>query len=102
MDDTIRQRLQAGDIHPSGPLWGMGEPASQGEARALEFSVLQDYREWQLGLEQHGLEQQRRALRLMIRSFEWEFTSHNQLHLRFALPSGAYATSVVRELVSPS
>ena len=102
IDDTIRARLQAGDIHPSGPLWGRGEPATQGDARVLELNLLQDYLPWRQGLEQHGLEQQRRALRLMIRSFEWEFTSHNQLHLRFALPSGAYATSVVRELVSPS
>jgi tRNA pseudouridine13 synthase len=100
IDEAIRQRLQTGDIHPSGPLWGKCELASQGDARAIELYALQDYREWQQGLEAHGLESQRRALRLLVKDFQWEFTDQDVLHLDFALPSGAYATSVVRELVT--
>lgn len=100
VDDSIRQRLHNGDIHPSGPLWGRGQPAAQAEARALELTVLEPYRVLRHGLEQHGLEQQRRALRLPVSDFQWEFAGQDLLHLRFALPSGAYATSVARELVS--
>jgi tRNA pseudouridine13 synthase len=100
IDDSIRQRLLTGDIHPSGPLWGRGEPATQGEAKALELKVLEPYHQLRQGLERHGLEQQRRALRLPVSNFQWEFAGQDLLHLRFALPSGAYATSVVRELVS--
>lgn len=100
IDDSIRQRLHTGDIHPSGPLWGRGESTIQGDARALELAILEPYRTLRQGLEHHGLEQQRRALRLTVSEFQWEFVDHDSLHLRFALPSGAYATSVARELVS--
>lgn len=100
IDDAIRQRLQSGDIHPSGPLWGKGDLASQGEARALELQVLHDYPKWRKGLEHHDLTPQRRALRLPVRDLEWKFTKPTELQLQFALTSGAYATSVVRELVS--
>lgn len=99
IDNSIEQRLQSGDIHPSGPLWGKGEPATQGEARTAELHALRDCRQWMQGLEAHGLEQQRRALRVLVKEFEWAFDAQDELHLSFALPSGAYATSVVRELV---
>jgi tRNA pseudouridine13 synthase len=100
IDDVIRQRLQNGDIHPSGPLWGRGEIATQGEARSVELHALRDCQQWRQGLEAQGLEAQRRALRLIVQAFDWEFTDQGELHLSFALPSGTYATSVVRELVS--
>ena len=100
IDDSIRKRLQAGDIHPSGPLWGKGELATHGEARAVELQALQDCRAWRQGLEDHGLLPQRRALRLLPGAFEWEFSHQDDLRLCFTLPSGAYATSVVRELVT--
>ncbi|MGB6354953.1 MAG: tRNA pseudouridine(13) synthase TruD, partial [Steroidobacteraceae bacterium] len=32
VDDELRRRLSLFDIHPSGPLWGRGLPASQGQA----------------------------------------------------------------------
>lgn len=98
IDESIQQRLACGDIHPSGPLWGKGELASQHEARALELQVLQDFQTWCQGLDAQGLEQQRRALRVLPRELSWQFAG-NQLRLEFSLPSGAYATSVARELV---
>ena len=100
IDDGIKQRLQSGDIHPSGPLWGKGELASQGEARAVELHALRDCLEWRQGLEAHGLQMQRRALRLLPNDFEWQFSNQKVLYLSFTLPSGSYATSVARELVS--
>jgi len=102
IDDAIAQRLHSGDIHPSGPLWGKGELATRGEARAVELQALHDCREWRLGLEAHELQPQRRPLRLLVSDLQWEFSGQNVLHLSFALPSGAYATSVVRELVEQS
>ncbi len=100
IDDSIRKRLQSADIHPSGPLWGKGDLGSRGEARAVELQALRDRLEWRQGLEDHGLQPQRRALRLLPNAFKWEFSNQNELHLSFTLPSGAYATSVVRELVA--
>lgn len=98
IDENILQRLARGDIHPSGPLWGKGPLATQGEAQLLELQALQDFSVWQKGLEHYGLEQQRRALRLLVGNLQWEWQDGDVLQLTFTLPSGAYATSVVREL----
>src|ERR1700721_1301360 len=37
VDDELRQRSSTFDIHPSGPLWGRGLPASQGQALQHEL-----------------------------------------------------------------
>lgn len=100
IDDEVVRRVKLGDIHPSGPLWGRGESAARADARELELHALKDCQLWQRGLEEHGLEQHRRALRLLPGEFTWEFENPALLRLVFTLPSGAYATGVVRELVN--
>lgn len=100
IDEEINHRVRQGDIHPSGPLWGKGESVTCDEARMVEQQALKDCRVWQKGLEEHGLEQHRRALRLLPGEFSWMFEKPDVLHLAFTLPSGAYATGVVRELVN--
>jgi tRNA pseudouridine13 synthase len=96
--DALAARLAAGDIHPSGPLWGRGELASRDEARALEESALAAFETLRIGLEHAGLEQERRALRLLPQSLHWEWTGDAILALEFSLPPGSYATVVLREL----
>ena len=46
-----------------------------------------------------GLTAARRSLRLLPKSMEWERDGRD-LMLKFELPPGAYATSVLRELVT--
>jgi tRNA pseudouridine13 synthase len=99
VDEEIKKRLHQFDIHPSGPLWGQGELHTSVEARALEWSVLEEFADFRAGLERAGLKQQRRALRLLVHDMQWEFLTGNMLQLQFRLESGAYATSVLRELV---
>ena len=99
IDLTLVQRLQSGDVHPTGPLWGQGEPPVRGAARVLEHEVLSEHGLFRSGLEQAGLDQERRALRLRVDSLSWKFGPEGTLRLEFMLPSGAYATSVLRELV---
>ncbi|MES0875255.1 tRNA pseudouridine(13) synthase TruD [Sinimarinibacterium thermocellulolyticum] len=91
-------RLAAFDIHPSGPLWGRGELPSADEARALEQSVCAEYETLRSGLERAGLEQERRALRLIPQAMRWHWLDADALRLEFELPPGAYATVVLREL----
>jgi tRNA pseudouridine13 synthase len=93
----IAARLTSFDIHPTGPLWGRGRSMSQAECLALEQSALDGWQGWQQGLEQAGLKQERRALRVKPDNFEWSFND-NGLHISFFLPSGSYATAVLREL----
>jgi len=94
------ERLARFDIHPSGPLWGSGELRTQGAARALEAAALDDDEAAALraGLERAGLEQERRALRLRPADLAWDRPAPDALRLRFALPPGAYATTVLAEL----
>jgi tRNA pseudouridine13 synthase len=94
----IEQRVASGDLHPSGPLWGRGKPTSLAEALELELAVLEDEGALRDGLERAGLVQERRALRLPVNRLNWCFIEAAALRLEFALPAGAYATSVLREL----
>ncbi|KGI77518.1 tRNA pseudouridine(13) synthase TruD [Oleiagrimonas soli] len=97
-DDTLADRLQRGDIHPSGPLWGKGEPPTAGAAGAREREVGDAEPELVAGLIAAGMDQERRALRLMPQQLSWAWLDDASLQLRFALPAGSYATVVVREL----
>lgn len=94
----LTARCAALDIHPTGPLWGAGELRSQDAALALERQLA----EWQpqlcRGLESAGLRQERRALRLLPKHMHWRPLDDSTLELRFELPPGAYATSVLAEL----
>ncbi|HWP94317.1 MAG TPA: tRNA pseudouridine(13) synthase TruD [Gammaproteobacteria bacterium] len=98
VDAPILTRLAAGDVHPSGPLHGAGESPVRGTVLALERQALAPFAELCAGLERAGLEQERRALRLLPRRFE-ATREHDLLMLDFELPAGAYATAVLRELV---
>ncbi len=100
MTEELQARLQAFDIHPSGPLWGVGELRSTDDAAACELRAIQGDSALRLrtGLEKAGLKQERRALRLRPESLEWQWLGGDALVLSFALPPGCYATTVLREL----
>jgi len=98
--DSLARRLDAFDIHPTGPLWGSGELRSAGHARALELDALSDAEAVALrsGLEQAGLRQERRATRLRPQRMHWSWPQDDALHIGFELPPGAYATAVLAEI----
>ena len=99
-DAELDARLAAFDIHPTAPLWGRGELRSQDRARELELTALDDSVALRLreGLEAAGLRQERRATRLRVQDLAWSWLADGSLQLGFALPPGAYATSVLFEL----
>ncbi len=99
MDDTLRARLAAHDVHPTGPLWGQGTLPTQGETLAQESALTQQFALYCQGLADAGLNQERRPLRLSVAELAWQWPSPDQLELHFALPAGGYATTVLRELV---
>jgi len=99
VDETIRQRVAAFDLHPTGPLWGTGILRSGGPVRALEEAVAATLPVFRDGLAAAGLEQERRALRLAVRDATLEFPEPGVAVLAFRLPAGAYATTVLRELI---
>ncbi len=98
--DALAERLARFDIHPSGPLWGAGELRSTDAALALERDALADEESIALraGLEDAGLKQERRALRLRPALMQHQWRDTATLELSFALPPGCYATAVLHEL----
>ena len=100
LTDDLQARLDAFDIHPTGPLWGAGELRSSGIAREFELAALEGDSASRLhgGLEHAGLKQERRALRLRPEGLAWRWLDDAALELRFDLPPGCYATTVLREL----
>lgn len=96
MDATIQKRLDEWDIHPSGPLWGRGEIISQSKCAALEKSILHDWLVLTEGLENAGLKQERRALRMRAQHLQWQKEA-DCFRLSFELASGQYATALLRE-----
>lgn len=100
LTDALQARLDGFDIHPTGPLWGEGELRSGDVAREVELAAMQGDSATRLrnGLERAGLKQERRALRLQPSELRWQWLDDAALELRFALPRGCYATTVLREL----
>ena len=98
--ESLAQRLEAFDIHPSGPLWGRGALRSEAACRALEMAVLEDETSQALrdGLERAGLEQERRALRVRPGALAWDWPDADSLRVSFSLPPGSYATAVLEQL----
>lgn len=99
IEELIIGRLAALEIHPTGPLWGRGSHVSDAVSAKFEWNALQPFELWRRGLEDAGLEQDRRPLRVKVRDLEWEFLSPKILRLCFALPAGSYATVLLRELL---
>ncbi|MDQ2702103.1 MAG: tRNA pseudouridine(13) synthase TruD [Pseudomonadota bacterium] len=101
-NDDLAARLAAFDIHPTAPLWGRGELRTSGEAAAFELDALSDAESLSLraGLEAAGLKQERRATRLVPQAPEWTWSGADTLELRFALPPGTYATTILSEILS--
>ena len=98
VDEELRARTRAFDIHPTGPLWGAGDAPVSGVPEELEQAVAGRFEGWVDGLARAGLRQERRALRLRLDDLSagWD---DGALVLGFELPAGAYATTLLRELL---
>lgn len=98
IDGDLEARLGANDIAPTGPLWGRGGLQTASTAADLESQVLASYPAFRAALEKAGLDAARRALVAYPQNLSWEHDpAARTLRLRFSLPSGSYATGIVRE-----
>ena len=93
-------RLSLLDLHPTGPLWGEGESPAAGDIQALETAVVAAEPSIAKWLAEAGMKHERRILRLPIAGLSWHYPGPDILQLEFVLPTGCFATAVVRELVS--
>lgn len=84
------------------PLPGSGEWGSVGDALSAEQSAVADAQELQSLLVREKVEAARRAMLLYPQQLNWNWWDDVTLELRFWLPAGSFATSVVRELINTS
>ena len=100
VDEETAGRTARGEIHPTGPLWGRGARLVAGAARDIEDRAVAEAAALCEGLERERLSLGRRALRVNVRGIEGNFESQGRVSLVFALPPGAYATTVLGEIFS--
>lgn len=102
LDAEIEQRLASGDITPTAPLWGRGALPTGAAVEVLEKQITAKHPELRAGLEQNGLKQDRRALWLRLQQAELSMAedAEKDCWLSFYLPTGCFATSVIRELIT--
>lgn len=97
-DSTLQQRYESGDLSPTAPQWGAGRVPSEGEAQALELAVAGAHPRVSTFLSTAGFEQERRAIKIWPEQLEW-LGKGDTLTVSFSLPSGCFATSVLRECI---
>jgi tRNA pseudouridine13 synthase len=98
VDISIQQRIEAGEIHPTGMMFGKGERETTAEALELEDMIIDEYKLLADGLINYDLSAARRALRVFVSDLHWQFEQDSKVLLNFSLPAGSYATSLLREL----
>ena len=99
VSEQILQRLSEQDIAISAPLCGTGESPSTGKALELEQKVASSRSNWLNLLEEQKVESQRRSIHLFAKNMQWVQESKDVV-VTFELPSGAFATSVLRECIN--
>jgi len=103
-DDELPSRMALDDVRLSGPMPGDESRAKwpEGEALVLEQNALDDALAnfWIEQLRQRRIERDRRALRVMPENVSYEWLADSSLKVDFSLVSGAFATSVLREIVT--
>ena len=100
VDEEIQSRLASGDIQLSAPLVGKGNPSSEEDAFAFEQASIAEWQPWADALVDLDVKSERRGMLLKPEGMQWDIDEGNRsMTLRFFLPSGAYATAVIRELV---
>jgi len=90
---------QNGLIH-AGPLWGDGRALTERDANRFEQEITKQEYFWIEGLKAARMDQSRRPLQVRLDDLQWHWDGEEVLNLEFSLPSGSYATSLIRELCS--
>ncbi|MCU0977065.1 MAG: tRNA pseudouridine(13) synthase TruD [Steroidobacteraceae bacterium] len=99
IDADLERRAAEFDVHPTGPLPGSGGVRPDGEAGLAESAALSPLAALTAALDQAGAEAARRPLRVRPASLQ-SAIEDGCLVLDFDLPRGAFATTLLAEVVS--
>lgn len=96
---VVAHYIEGGPLHDqTGPLWGRGRSNADIDSAKVESGVLAGWQSWCYALEHAGLKQERRNLLLKPQDLRAHWSDNDCLSLHFALPSGCFATALLREL----
>lgn len=98
VDEELLRRVARLDLHPTGPLWGSGDPKVSGAVATLEQSIVACHPDIAKGLGSQRVSHARRALRARVTELGWEQLDEQTMWLDFTLGRGTFATSLLREL----
>ncbi len=98
LDGSLVERCRRLEIHPTGPLWGEGLPASAAEVLELETAVAAGYPDAASACVAAHMAQERRSLRLAVHELQCEIEPR-AVRVRFRLGRGSFATAVLSELI---
>ncbi|WOZ78343.1 tRNA pseudouridine(13) synthase TruD [Kosakonia sacchari] len=98
----LQTRVEAKALMITASLPGSGEWGTQRDALAFERQAVADMPDLQALLVREKVEAARRAMLLYPQKLSWNWWDDVTVELRFWLPAGSFATSVVRELINTS
>ncbi len=96
----LQQRLDNNELQITAPLPGDGELGSQSTALEFETQILAEQDELLGLLKRERVDCARRSILVQPQAMEWQWQDDTTLNVSFWLPSGCFATSVIRELLS--
>ncbi|MFH7827896.1 tRNA pseudouridine(13) synthase TruD [Kluyvera chengduensis] len=97
---ALQARVDARELMITAALPGSGDWGTQRTALEFEQTTLADETALQSLLLREKVEAARRAQLLYPQQFSWNWWDDVTVELRFWLPAGSFATSVVRELIN--
>lgn len=97
VDAELLNRMASGDVHLTGPLVGDEKQLNDSEIAQFEHSCCDEF--WVQGLRQQRVEASRRPLLAFPRDAQHQQIDANTLVVEFSLDAGAFATSLLREIV---
>jgi len=107
MDAGVWSQVLSGDVcmlNGTNSIFACDEPErgaaiATGRVQEMESTCLASEKLLCDGLENAGLKHERRALRALAGGLKWDWPDENTLKLSFSLQRGAYATSLLGEIV---
>lgn len=95
----LQQRLQNGEINITSPMVGDSPLGTTSVALEFETNCLKHWSCFEELFKKERMETIRRSILLRLEQLEWQWIGENDIEINFYLPSGCYATSVLRELI---
>jgi len=96
---VIQNRIDLGGVYITGPMLGFNAGKAERDSLVFESMISRKFRTYLPFLERHKVQSARRALITQPKNMTWQWLD-NDLLLSFELPSGSFATSMIRELVN--